>query len=250
MHRTELAAPIREPHPLTLQAGSRPPRRREPRRQRARAIRLGGRDLELLGWLARQRFASAAQVGERFGIGPGRAGRRLGELAAAGYVERVRPFVGPSVYLATPAALALAGSSLPRPRVDVRTYRHDLGITQLTVEFELAGLHTITEREMRSREARREAVYSASLGLDRSGEPPRRHFCDLAVEAAAGALLAFELELTPKRTGRLRAILKAYRRSPQIARVVYYVEHASLARRLEELARSLYLEERLEVRWW
>jgi hypothetical protein len=251
LDRTPLASVERESQSLPVHAAEAlDPLAAADRSSRARPVRLGPRDLEILGWLARHRFASASQIGERFGIGFSRACRRLGQLSAAGYLERSRPFVGPSVYLATSTAIAVAGSSLPRSRVDVRTYRHDLGITQLAIEFELSGLRTITEREMRSREASGHGLYSARLTSEPNAEWPRRHFADLALEAEDGSLSAFELELTPKRTGRLRAILKAYRRSPQIARVVYYVERAYLARRIEELARSLHLEERLEVRSW
>ena len=239
----------------------RPARRERPARdedapaalrpsKRARPVRLGERDLAILAWLARHRFASASQIGERFGIGLNRTCRRLGQLGAAGYVLRLRPFTSPSVYLATSAGVDVAGSDLPPARLDVRTYRHDLGVTDLAIELELAGLQTVSEREMRVRESARSGSYAARFSPEQNGTSPRRHFPDLAVELEDGSVSAFELELTPKRTRRLRAILKAYRRSPHIARVVYYVERADLARRIEDLARSLHFEDRLEVRWW
>jgi hypothetical protein len=215
-----------------------------------RHVRLGERDLAILAWLARQRFATASQIGERFSIGVNRTCRRLGQLGRAGYVERRRPFTSPSAYLASKTALAVVGSELPPARVDVRTYRHDLGVTDLVIEYELAGARIVTEREMRMHEALRTGTFAARFSPELYGASPRRHFPDLAVQLDDGSVQAFELELTPKRTGRLRAILKAYRRSPHIASIVYYVERRELGRRIEELARSLHLDDRLEVRWW
>lgn len=220
------------------------------RRLAARPLRLGERDLALLRWLARHRFATAAQVGERFAIGRNRCARRLGQLAAAGYVERREPFRAPSVYFVTRSGLKLAESELPPARLDVRTYRHDLGVVSLAVEFELAGLRTVTEREMRVREFTGLGIYAARYTPEPSEHSPRRHFADLAVEHGDGRLEVFELELTPKRSRRLRAILKAYRRSPHVSAVVYYVERPELGRRIEELARSLHVHDRISVRWW
>lgn len=215
------------------------------------ARRLGARDLAVLAWLGRHRFATASQVAERFGAGTNVTARRLGRLAASGYLERVQPFAAaPSVYLVTGAGLALAESDLPPPRLDLRTYRHDLGIASLAIELELAGEQTVSEREMRSHEANGTGSYAARFTPDPHGRSPRRHFADLAVEHADETLELFELELTPKRTRRLAAILRAYRRSPYIARVVYLVERPEVGRRIEEIARSLHLGERLVVRWW
>lgn len=214
------------------------------------ARQLRDRDIDILRWLARHRFATASQVSERFDMGLNRTARRLGQLAGAGYLMRAEPFRCPSVYLVTRAGLAKVGSDLVPARFDVRTYRHDLGVTALAVELEVAGATTVSEREMRAREAVGKGQFAARFTPDPTARMPRRHFADLAVERANGTLEAFELELTPKRTRRLTAILKAYRRSPHISAVVYYVERPELARRIEELARALHIDDRLSVRWW
>lgn len=221
------------------------------RRRGGRAARrLNERDVQIVAWLARHRFATASQVSQRFLIGLNRTTRRLGQLAASGYLVRAEPFRSPSIYLVTRAGLALATSELPPPRFDVRTYRHDLGLTALAVELELGGETTVTEREMRLRELRGTGPCAARFTPDPTARTPRLHFPDLGVERGDGTLEAIELELTPKRTRRLTAILKAYRRSPHIGAVVYYVERAELARRIEELARGLHIDERVSVRWW
>lgn len=224
------------------------PGSREERRGPAR--RIVSRDVAILAWLARQRFATAAQVGERFSMSSDRAARRLGQLAGAGCLDRRQPYAAPSVYLVSRTGLAVAGSELPPPELDLRTYRHDLGLTALALELELAGETTVTEREMRHREATGTGSYAARFTPDPSGRSPRRHFPDLAVERHDGRLDAYELELTPKRTRRLSAILRAYRRSLHVASVVYYVDRRDVGQRLEELARTLHLEGRLSVRWW
>lgn len=218
---------------------------------RRQARRLGRRDLEMLAWLARQRFATASQLAERFGIGVNVTARRLGQLAVAGHVDRLQPLAAaPSVYLATEAGIAVAGRDLPPARFDLRTYRHDLGLAALAVELELAGETTVTEREMRAREASGLASYAARFTPDPNGRSPRRHFADLAVERPEGQLEVYELELTAKRSRRLAAILRAYRRSLHIVRVVYLVDRPEVGRRVEELARSLHMAEAVEVRWW
>jgi hypothetical protein len=238
--------------PVQSSSGRRSSKRElaAPRAAGRPARQLRARDIEILAWLARHRFATASQVSERFDIGPNRTARRLGQLAGAGYLIRAEPFRCPSVYLVTRAGLTKAESNLPPARFDVRTYRHDLGVTALAVELELAGAQTVSEREMRAREAACEGQFAARFTPDPTARMPRRHFADLAIERANGTLEAFELELTPKRTRRLTAILKAYRRSPHITAVVYYVERPELARRIEELARVLHLDDRLSVRWW
>lgn len=220
------------------------------RRERPRAARrITPRDEQLLAWLARQRFATAPQIAARFGIGVNRCARRLGELAAAGLVDRQQPFLAPSVYLVTPAGLGVADSGLPPPRLDLRTFRHDRGVTELVVAFELQGERLVTEREMRSAEASGETRYSARL-VDTAADLPRRHFPDLVLVRAGGGAVAVELELTSKRTRRLKAILRAYRRATNIGSVVYYSDNATLRRRIEQLAAELHLDGRLEVRRW
>jgi hypothetical protein len=210
------------------------------------ARRITPRDEQILAWLSRQRFASAEQVGLRFAIGDNRSSRRLGELAAAGLLEREQPFLAPSVYLVTARGLAVVRASLPVPRVDVRTFRHDRGVCGLVVGYELAGATTVTEREMRAAEAAGSGPYAARF-FGGSGRP-RRHFPDLLVRSGTG-FMAIELELTPKRTRRLRSILRAYRRASHITRVLYLSDRRAVLAQLEQLARELHLE-KLQTEPW
>jgi protein involved in plasmid replication-relaxation len=219
-----------------------------PARSPRAAQRITSRDEQILGWLCRQRFATAEQIGLRFAIGRNRCARRLGELAAAGLLERAQPFQAPSVYLVTSRALRFAGAALPAPRVDVRTFRHDRGVTGLVVEFELAGAETITEREMRAPARGRSEPYTVAFAGS-SPRSPRRHFPDLLVRSA-GRVTAVELELTAKRTRRLRSILKAYRRAEHIDAVLYLSDRQPLLATLEQLGRELHLEHKLCTRAW
>lgn len=217
---------------------------------RARAARrITARDEEILAWLSRQRFATAEQVAARFGIGRNRCARRLGELAAAGLLGRSQPFLAPSVYLVTLSGLAVARAQLPAPKVDVRTFRHDRGLAGLVVAYELEGATTITERELRAAAAAGSDRYVITFA-DGSAGSPRRHFPDLIVRSSAGELTAVELELTPKRTRRLRSILRAYRRASHVGRVLYLSDRAALLAQVEQLGRELRLEHKLFTRPW
>ena len=216
-----------------------------------RSIRLTARDGEILDWLARYRLATAEQIGRRFHIGRVRTYARLGDLFRGGYVVRERPVFAfeAGAYVATRAGLAVARSPLPPGKLDVRTLRHDLGLVDLGTELELRGLEVRTERELRHRHGARGAPDSLAVELP-SGNGGRHHFPDLLVIGEDGQRFAIELELTPKRTDRLERILRGYRRASEIAAIRYYVEQPALAARIDELGRSLRMEDRLDVRPW
>jgi hypothetical protein len=120
---------------------------------RRRGFRVTGRDLAMVRWLGRQRFAEAGQVARRFGMDERNTYRRLRGLVALGPLDHQRVLHGqPGVYLATREGLAAVGLRLPAPRVDLRTYAHDLGAAGLAIELEreFGAEAIVMERELRS----------------------------------------------------------------------------------------------------
>jgi hypothetical protein len=221
--------------------------------RRDRGARITERDVALVGWIARWRFASVPQVRARFGLGQSVAYRRLGQMAEMGCLEFRRLFVGrPGVYTVTDVGLGLCEVDLPRVGVDLRTYRHDSALVDLATTLELRGLEVLSERELRRADAgTTRPRHAVLLGGDQADGRPRRHYPDMVVGSEeGGARFGVELELTAKRTSRLREILLAYRRASHLAAVVYYVEQAAVRRRLEALREELQMADRLDLRPW
>src|SRR5947209_10865196 len=97
-------------------------------RRRRRSFRITERDRELLAFVAAHPFVLAAHVRAWFGAGRSVCYRRLQALTDAGLLSFRRIFhAQPGCYQATNGGLGLAGSSLPRPRITLRTYAHDAG---------------------------------------------------------------------------------------------------------------------------
>ena len=173
--------------------------------------RLTKRDLEIARWLERVGIAEAEQVARRFELWPSKAYARLRALSARGLVVHERVLYGrPGVYRP------------PGRRVRPALYEHELAVTDLTVERELRGERTLTERELRQAGAR------WTVGRDGS-----RHTPDLAVPEAARA---YEVERSSKGARRRRRILAAYAQSPTYDRVVYRVFDPRLPELIEREA--------------
>ena len=138
-------------------------------------FRLTDRDVELLGWVARQRMVIAAHVQAHLGVGPVVAYRRLAGLVSVGLLEYRRIFhAQPGIYLATNGGLAVCGSVLPRPTVDLRSYDHDLGVVWLDLMLGRRGVQVVGEREMRSQDRRvghGELFAVAMAGSGPAGQP-------------------------------------------------------------------------------
>lgn len=159
------------------------------------------RDLAIVRWIGRLRFAEGRYVATRFAMDQRNVYRRLRGLVALQLVEHRRIFhAQPGAYSATRAGLGAAGLTLPPPRVDLRTYHHDRaqGVVMIALEREFCAHQVLTERELRSRDlgAPQRPRYGVWLG----GQRTRRglHFPDLAVELESGETLAIEVELTAR----------------------------------------------------
>lgn len=209
-------------------------------RSGTRGFQLTDRDLAMVRWVGRQRFAEARQVAWRFRMDERNAYRRLRGLLLAGLLDHQRVLhARPGVYLATREGLAAVELALPAARIDLRTYGHDLGATGLMVELEreFAPELVVTERELRSHDMTVERPrYAVMLGA----QTTRRglHFPDLAVERSDGRPLCVELELTAKSGGRLDQIVSAYVRGRHVGAVRYYAAAAAIGGVQRAVARA------------
>ena len=196
-------------------------------------------DLELLWWIGRFRFVTAEQIAVKLGCSVQRANaraRRLEKLALVGR-ERAHPSQPRAVFL-TGRGHELLG--LPRrraPRAELRR-DHEAAIVDLALELDRrAGAATtvLTERECRQHDANAGAHARYSVQVVGDGRGDQRRWPDLVVSASAGRV-AVELELTPKGTRRLQAIVAGYRASTY-AHVVFAVRGDALRRRVTDIAR-------------
>jgi len=208
------------------------------------AVQLTDRDLEILGWLARFRGATAQQVGQRFSMGYSRVSRRLSQLGADGLVTLERVLHRrPGVYLVTAKGQTIAGIDLPVAALVAGAYQHDLAVVDVAIAAELADTQVITQRQMQTLEVTGggDLLYAVEL-------PDReRHFPDLVLERDDGRW-ALELEITDVRSELLEAILRAYAGAPHLTGVIYRVAPAVHADRIQRAAAALALGPRFELR--
>jgi hypothetical protein len=196
------------------------------------------RDRELLGLLAEHRVVATPQVASALGVTEGTAATRLRRL-------RKRRLIGyEAIFRDQPAAawimrrgLDTIESRLPPPSIDLKGYRHDVGVGWLWLAARRGAFGPATtivsERAMRSldmRSDRTSEAYGIALGgLDSRGRMTR-HYPDLLVTTATGTRVAVELELTAKSARRLDTIMRAYAGDGRIDSVLYLVPDRSLER--------------------
>jgi hypothetical protein len=222
----------------------RPPK---PTGRASRRLGLAAQDLELLWFLAEHRMVLPDHVAALFGVSVETAKGRLARLTKAGYVRHEPLFRRqPAMHLIARGGLAVIGSALPTPRIDVRTYEHDAGVAWLW----LAARHgtfgpvreIVGERRMRSHDAARDPD-SEPLAVKLGGVGPRGcerlHYPDLLLRTADGRRIALELEFSSKGRVRLERILAGYAADPRIDGVVYLVQSASVTRSIRAAARRV-----------
>jgi hypothetical protein len=216
------------------------------------------RDLDLLVFIASHRFVHARHVTEWIGADRAVAYRRLSGLSVHGLVHYERIFhAEPGVFQITNGGLAVCNSPLPRPKVDLRTYRHDAGTVDLWLQARAGAFgpvgRLLTEREMRHHDLAPEPVDGVPFGFriggyDRAGRP-RVHFPDMLTIAPALGRVALELELSLKGERRLEEILLGYALDDRINQVVYLADQPHVHRTLTELIARLNLAERVSCRY-
>lgn len=232
-------------------------------RRRRRRVLLTSRDRLVLELAAEHRLILAAHVGTLLGTSASAATRRLSALCAGGYMVADRVFAGqPTYYQITRSGLQVIDSGLPRPRIDVRSYAHDVGLAWLWLGARDGTFgplrEVLSERTLRSRDglpradrdqAGGQEPLGVRLGGVGAGGRERLHYPDLLLVTPEGARVAVELELTAKSRARRERILAGYGSDPRIDAVLYLVDQPALATSIQSSARRLGISQLVHVQW-
>jgi DNA-binding MarR family transcriptional regulator len=231
---------------------------REPDRPPARGLRrieLTARDRELLEFLAEHRLALSDHIQALLGISPRAADTRLRALADAGFLTRERVFHRqPPFVQITRDGLAAIASDLPAPRLDLRSYQHDVGLAWLWLAARGGTFgptrEVIGERRLRSHDASVQEAHQL-LGVRLGGVGPRGadriHYPDLLLVTPEGRRIAVELELSWKGPSRTERILAGYGADPGVAAVLYLVENRTVGRSVEAAARRVGIQDLVQI---
>lgn len=210
--------------------------------------RITERDRELLGFLAEQRVTAVEVLMAFLSTSRAAANGRLRALVRLGLLERHRVFDGESTFFQiTSRGLDVLGSTIAAPRLDLRSYRHDLGVASLTLAARQGSFgpvrEVLPERVLRSRDTvlanAGEQRFAVRLGGTGPGGRERLHYPDLLVMTSSGHRVAIELELSGKGITRRERILAGYAADPRIDAILYLVQDRGLARQLAASARRL-----------
>ena len=196
------------------------------------------RDRELLGLLAEHRVMVVPQVAVGLGVADGTAAarlRHLHELRLIGYEAIFRE--QPAAAWIARRGLDAIESRLPPPSIDLKGYRHDIGVGWMWLAAQRGAFGSVSalvsEREMRSHDLRSDRTaepFGVALGgLDSYGRMTR-HYPDLLLATGDGTRVALELELTAKSTRRLDTIMRGYAGDGRIDSALYLVPTVSLER--------------------
>lgn len=214
------------------------------------------RDRQLLTLLAQHRVAVIPQLAVAFtDLSRQALTARLRRLERDGLITTQKIFVGrPTAIAIGKRGLGAIEAALPAPRIDLKEYRHDIGVgwlhlaAQQGVFGKLADLRL--ERELRSHDRRADRD-GPPLGIgvgnfDASGRQSR-HYPDLLMTTATGRQVAVELELTAKSSHRLTRIMRAYASDSRVSAVLYLVPDAAGARRIETAARRAGITRMVQI---
>lgn len=231
-------------------------RRRAPERSDQRAPpQLTERDRSLLAFIADHRLVLASQAQILLGASDSVTSARLRALSRGGYVTAHRLFhQQPGCYQVTRSGLAAIGSDLPRPRIDLRSYMHDVGLGWLWLAARAGKFgplsDVLSERQLRSRDGL-PGSGGERLGVRMFGFGPggreQLHYPDLLLRTPDGKRIAIELELTAKGRTRREKILSGYAADRKIDAVVYLVNRPEVERSVTASARKLGIAELVHV---
>ena len=187
-------------------------------------------DREVLRWIGRFRFVTAAELSLRFGASEQRINARVRRFIDAGLVAVSRDHVSQAraLYLTARGAQAVGQPRRKPPRAETQR-RHELAVARLVAEHELAGHRVMTERECRQAE-RNDPGRRWSIDLS-GGE---KRWPDLVVDLG-DRRRAVELELAIKHTARLRDIVDGYQQATTFDAVLWLVEHPTHLVRIRRL---------------
>jgi hypothetical protein len=207
------------------------------------------RDRELVSWVARLGAVELRHVCDRFGVGRSVAYDLVTRSARAGLLERLSVLRGePSLIRATEDGIELSGLGLPVAKLSAGQFDHWRRCADVAIwaERQWGAGGVISERELRFLERiERVPIASAIVGELPDGSP-RLHRPDLVVIADERPI-AIEVELTPKAPARLRAIVKGWRRSRHVKRVIYLCPAGPTQQAVERAVREVHADSRVSV---
>lgn len=220
------------------------------------------RDRALLSFAAQNRLVLGSQVEVLLGTSADAVRARLRALRESEMLESERFFhAQPRCWWITRKGLAVIDSPLPRPRIDLRSYRHDVGIGWVWLAAERGAFGpldgVVSERTMRSRDGAG-AQHAPGDGLGREpcgvrlggvgpGGRERLHYPDLLLITRGGERIGVELELSAKGRTRRERILAGYGADPRVDAVLYLVDRPAVARTVEASAQRMGISTRVHV---
>ena len=205
------------------------------------------RDLEFLMWLSRFRFSSAELLELRFGVSARMCRKRMGRLETAQLVISHQPHVAaPKLFAIGPVGRVRLGLAKRRPPRWETQVVHELAIGQLVAALETtrSDLRVLTERDCRRAQWDGTARYSV-VCQQRQGAMDR--WPDIVVEHPDDRRIAIEIELAPKTSERLTAILLGYLMDGSYGRVHIRCGDRALERRVRQIADRLGASETISV---
>ncbi len=206
----------------------------------------------MLELLAEHRVLVDLHVGALLGAGDRAVARRLRRLHDAGLIRCERIFAqAPAAVAITRRGLDAIESSLPAPRIDLKGYRHDIGVGWLFLAAREGAFgpaaSVVSERSMRSADGRgREAdwrgregerPFGVGTGMRGPGGREQLHYPDLLIGLQGGATIAIELELSAKSARRLDGIMLGYACDGRLDAVLYLAASTRIAHAVEAAAR-------------
>jgi hypothetical protein len=221
-----------------------------------RRAQITDRNRRVLEMLGEHRAMVVSQVGRLLEVSDETAAARLRHLRDLKLISYERIFDRqPATVSISRRGLAVIESTLPPTRVDLKGYRHDIGVGWLWLAARAGSLGPaagiVSEREMRSSDLRtglKEEPFGIGLpGFDAYGRRAR-HYPDLLIERASGKRVAIELELSVKSARRLDTIMRAYAGDGRIDAVLYLVPAGSVERAVSEAVTRAGIADLVQVR--
>jgi hypothetical protein len=233
-------------------------------------------DRKILAFVATQQLVVAAHVQTLLADDTGRhTEKSLATLAAAGQLRRGRFFpCDPGHYQITTAGLNALGSDLPPPRLDLRSYRHDIGVAWLHLAA-AAGtfgrVETVLPRRQLESHDQAHQARGSTVQVDDRRDPPRPpvaagrplfgarlqsagqdeaaelHYPDLLLIAAGNQRVAVELELTSNGRRRREMTLARYGANPNITAVLCLSDDPAIRSAIKRTAARLGLSDLVRV---
>ncbi len=225
-------------------------------------MRITDRDRELLSFAAEHRIVLHSHIQALLGISASSTAARLRTLERAGLVKQQAVFERqPRCVWITRKGLAAIGSRLPAPRLDLASYRHDVGLGWLWLAARGGAFgrleRIVSEREMRSRDGAEghsphalggtAEPLGVRLGGVGAGGRERLHYPDLLLVGGDGRRVALELELTSKARVRRERILAGYAADRRIDAVLYLCDSRATAQAVRTSAERLGISARVQV---